>query len=520
MNEDALVIRRQSWQEEDLSLLCGIANAGGGSLIITSEDLKKRRTYKQLRKSFETIPQLTQSKLGITCSTRPVMDGVQLCLEIVVPAADEPISYGNSYYLYTNKQNKIIEGSELQRLLDKNQIANWELRVQPFVRQEDFDSKTLENMAKLAAENYANERSDKASLTRLFEEYGLRSVSENSFTNIGVLLLHSNPEHYIRGAYIRIGQFDAQGRELGDAQSITGPLTEQLFQTTEQIIDYYSGGSSDPRTSETPCGHDRAARDAFLANEHLLRDGVKETLLNALVHKDYDSAVPIRVSIYPDRFYIDNVGRPPENWTHEDLVGRHNSRPNNPDLALILQKVGLFNGWGSGISRIQRACSEAGLAEPIFRLHSDEMEVLFSVDGDDCVIGDIGNVENADETEGRHSRSSERKGNAFAAHNDAAANPQSLKATQSPKSDNQRTLFKDQSIAAAHRLDMTSTDEYVLKALEINGRVTALRIAEVLGVSESTVRRSFRRLKQLGFIERIGSDKAGYWHVTDIDDFD
>lgn len=75
--------------------------------------------------------------------------------------------------------------------------------------------------------------------------------------------------------------------------------------------------------------------------------------------------------------------------------------------------------------------------------------------------------------------------------------------------------FKETSIAAANRLDMTSTDEYILKVLETNGRVTAVRIAEVLGISESTVRRSFRRLRVYGLIERIGSNKAGYWRVVD-----
>lgn len=63
-------------------------------------------------------------------------------------------------------------------------------------------------------------------------------------------------------------------------------------------------------------------------------------------------------------------------------------------------------------------------------------------------------------------------------------------------------------------LDMTQTDEYVLQVLTTNGRATAVRIAQALGVSERTVRRSFKKLREYGFIERIGSDKAGYWSVT------
>ena len=78
-----------------------------------------------------------------------------------------------------------------------------------------------------------------------------------------------------------------------------------------------------------------------------------------------------------------------------------------------------------------------------------------------------------------------------------------------------RPTFKERSFAAANRLDMTTTDEYVLKVIEANGRVTAVRIADVLGVSESTVRRSFRKLRELELIERIGSDKAGYWRLVD-----
>ena len=75
--------------------------------------------------------------------------------------------------------------------------------------------------------------------------------------------------------------------------------------------------------------------------------------------------------------------------------------------------------------------------------------------------------------------------------------------------------FVERSIAAAHKLDMTQTDEYVLQVLTTNGRATAARIAQVLGVSERTVRRSFKKLREYGFIERIGSDKAGYWSVNE-----
>lgn len=75
--------------------------------------------------------------------------------------------------------------------------------------------------------------------------------------------------------------------------------------------------------------------------------------------------------------------------------------------------------------------------------------------------------------------------------------------------------FSKRSIAAANELNLTSTDEFVLQVLRADGRSTAPLVANLLGVSESTVRRSFKQLKQLGLIKRIGSTKAGYWRVLD-----
>ena len=60
---------------------------------------------------------------------------------------------------------------------------------------------------------------------------------------------------------------------------------------------------------------------------------------------------------------------------------------------------------------------------------------------------------------------------------------------------------------------LTLSDEKVLAMLDIDGRLTAPRIAKNLNISESTVRRSFRRLRDLGLIARVGSDKSGFWQV-------
>ena len=60
---------------------------------------------------------------------------------------------------------------------------------------------------------------------------------------------------------------------------------------------------------------------------------------------------------------------------------------------------------------------------------------------------------------------------------------------------------------------ITVTQQKVLNALKENADLTALQIAERMGVSEATVKRALSALKTAGLIKRVGSDKTGHWDV-------
>jgi len=38
-------------------------------------------------------------------------------------------------------------------------------------------------------------------------------------------------------------------------------------------------------------------------------------------------------------------------------------------------------------------------------------------------------------------------------------------------------------------------------------------IANLLNVHEKTIKRDIKKLKQKGLLERVGSDKGGYWKI-------
>ena len=103
-------------------------------------------------------------------------------------------------------------------------------------------------------------------------------------------------------------------------------------------------------------------------------------MLNAIVHRDYSTGVPIQVKVFPDEVIIYNQGRLPENWTVADLLAKHSSVPHNPGIANAFFRSGQIETWGRGIEKIEEACAAEGRPAPVFAVTGTEIRVSFSTD--------------------------------------------------------------------------------------------------------------------------------------------
>lgn len=61
-----------------------------------------------------------------------------------------------------------------------------------------------------------------------------------------------------------------------------------------------------------------------------------------------------------------NEGQLPENWTIENLLIKHPSKPFNPDIANALFHSGYIESWGRGTLKIIKECEQAGLPKPVY----------------------------------------------------------------------------------------------------------------------------------------------------------
>lgn len=94
-------------------------------------------------------------------------------------------------------------------------------------------------------------------------------------------------------------------------------------------------------------------RERYFVPEEALR----ETLLNSLCHSQYNYGVPIQISVYADKMYIANCGQLPDNWTVKNLMGKHASRPYNPNIANVFYLAGFIESWGRGIEKYVKLAS-------------------------------------------------------------------------------------------------------------------------------------------------------------------
>ena len=64
-------------------------------------------------------------------------------------------------------------------------------------------------------------------------------------------------------------------------------------------------------------------------------------------------------------------------------------------------------------------------------------------------------------------------------------------------------------------IKLADSEQRVLEALLQNPRITRKELVVRLGIGDGTVHRAIQKLKAERIIERIGSNKTGYWKIND-----
>ena len=448
MPEQQNIEWKESWRDEYLKWICGFANAQGGKLYIGCDDSGKVVGISDSKKLLEDIPNKIKDTMGIVVDVNRLTEGDKEYIEIDVPPYPVGISCKGLYHYRSGSTKQVLTGPALEAFMMRKHGATWDHSPLPVFKIDDVDDRIVDYFKKLAV---TKGRIAPALLNEpkavLMEK--LRMTNGDYLTNAAMLLFCKDPDKYQLGSYIKIGYFENDA-EILYQDEVHGSILEQVDKAIELIYFKYM------RAKITYEGIQR--RERYFVPEAALR----EALLNAICHKQYESRIPIQVSVYDDRLYVANVGRLPENWTPENLMGKHASLPYNPDIAHIFYLAGFIESWGRGVEKICDALKADNLPLPEYTVHPGDIMIKFT-GPEDRIIRVSNRV-----TDGVSDRVPDK---------------------------------------------VTEREKQLLMLLAEDPGYTKPMLAEKMAVSRKSVGEYLKSLKDKKIIERIGSAKKGYWKI-------
>ena len=67
------------------------------------------------------------------------------------------------------------------------------------------------------------------------------------------------------------------------------------------------------------------------------------------------------------------------------------------------------------------------------------------------------------------------------------------------------------------RTDLNDTQQKIIKLLSEDHQLSAVKLAEIIGVVRRNIENNIKKLKEYGILIRHGSPKNGYWEIIDKD---
>ncbi len=175
-------------------------------------------------------------------------------------------------------------------------------------------------------------------------------------TNAGTILFGQDPLNWFPGAAIQYVRYsgDALDTDVLDERRFEGDLITVLRELDGFLRTLFP---SQPE-SVSPLKEKNRTPYPILA--------IRELLMNAVMHRDYESNAPIRFYWFSDHIEIQNAGGLYGAVTPETFPNQNDYR--NPKIAEAMKTLGYVNTFGRGIARTQRFLDKNGNPPAEFKI--------------------------------------------------------------------------------------------------------------------------------------------------------
>ena len=339
-------------------LLIGVNDDGSPAGLKIGDDVMQR--LGGIRSDGNVLPQpvLTVQKFSL--------DKGDIAVVEVMPSDLPPVRYKGVIRIRVGPRKGVANEQE-ERVLYERRVAmaqSFDARPCREARLDDlalglFDAYRREAIdPETIAANHRSSEQQLASL-RFFDP------ARACPTHAGILLFGKDPRFFLPGAYIQylrlpgaslVDPPEDQAEVSGDLMTVLREMETRikvLIQTTMRPIS--------------------ALREKVLPDYPEM--ALRELLMNAVMHRNYDSNSPIRFYVFSDHIEIQSPGGLYGEATPENFPSRNSYR--NPVIAEAMKSLGFVNRFGYGVLRAQELLKQNG--NPPAEFEFDEHAVLAKV---------------------------------------------------------------------------------------------------------------------------------------------
>lgn len=391
------------------------------------------------------------------------LDGGPVVVVEVQPAHFPPVKYKGRICVRIGPRRGVANEDDERKLYEKRASHVLTFDALPCLGSSMADIDVMSFKQMYLPKAYPEDvlENDKRDVRLQMQSLGFYDMKHDCPTYAGVLMFGNNVERKLPGAYVQYVRFsgDSRGADISNDYKFSGNLMTILNQLDTFV--------------STTIAKKRPVPVSALREENIVDYpswAIRELLMNAVCHRDYESNGPIQFYQYDDRIEILNPG---------GLYGKANPKNfpwvndyRNGVIAEAMKVMGFVNRFSRGVQRVREELQENENGEPDFKL---DLETAFLVKV--CIS----------------KRSFVSKGG-------------TKDGTKDDTKDGTKDGTKD-SIAI-------SQGTYIVYLAIVNGKATTREaLAQNTSLSTTSVGRAITELKQKGVIVRVGGKRYGYWKI-------
>ncbi len=279
------------------------------------------------------------------------------------------------------------------------------------------------------------------------------------------MLFGKNPERYLHGSYIQYVRFKGKDRaeDIINEHKFSGNLCRELPKVDTFI--------------ETSIAQKRPIPVSVLREETFSKYpywATRELLMNAIMHRDYETNAPVQFYEYDDRIEVQNPGGLYGKVTPDNFPNVSDYR--NPFIAEAMKVLGYVNRFSRGVYRVQKELMENGNGKAVFDF---SLVTAFKV---------IENISEKYLDEGFGAETTQEK---------PKKSPR--KAQEKPKK------------------SPRNIEVEILEIMQYNPNITRKELAKLFNRTEDSIRYYIRKMTDAGIIKHEGATKSGKWVIINKD---